>query len=403
MNTAKPELLAAWDNYHRTIEELRHEIERTPRFQNNPEHRAQAVHCLIEAQVMVYNTIIAPRQTQPRVFTHTSLNTLIYSLGQNSGFCRYGVLLLDGHYTYRLTGRVGDVKPMLFQVLSPMLGDPKSVTLGNYELNQFAKPDGSFDVMLSAEKREGCWIQLDANSKFNYVLLRRWFGDWFDDMGEMHIEILDPPAGLPDESEEALASRINVATGYMVYLTREFTIGLYELYLRLTGQKRGEFAYITGESISNDLLGSPSTCYGLAVADCDQDEALIIEGVPPVSDYWSFQLGSVWSKPLDFVNEQVDINMRSITTDPDGKYRIVISHRDPGIRNWLSTVGQREFVIVMRNYNEVGSPKIGAPTMRRIKLTDLSRHLPETTSNISFEQRSRDLARRRKGYELLHH
>jgi hypothetical protein len=69
----------------------------------------------------------------------------------------------------------------------------------------------------------------------------------------------------------------------------------------------------------------------------------------------------------------------------------------------LSTVGQREFVIVMRNYNEVSSSKIKPPSVVTVKLSELEKYLPIWTKRTSPEERQRDLLRRRNGYELLYH
>lgn len=403
MSESHSPLQAAWAAYQARMDQLRQDIEQTDRFRQNPEHRAQAYHCLIEAQAIAYNLVMAPRQSQPRIYTHTALNTLLFSLGQNSGFCRYGFAMLDGRCSYRISGRLGGIKPLLAQLISPMLGDRRSVTRGNYELNRMADASGCFRITLSADAAKAPDIVLDRDSAFNLLFLRRWFADWDDDMGEMQIQIIDPPAVLPAEDEAGFIERLRVAADYASYLIREFTIGLYDLYLNLAGQQRGVMAYIGGESISNDLLGSPSTFYGLAVADCGPDQALIIEGVPPRSDFWSFQLGSVWSRPLDFVNAQTEINMQSVSIDTDGRYRVVVAHDDPGFSNWLSTTGHSEFVIVMRNYNDVSPAATVPPSITRVRRSALCDALPLSSARCSAGERARHLQRRSEGYVRLYH
>lgn len=403
MNPAKPILEEAWDNYYKTLNELLAATQATPRFRERAEHRAQAYHAVFEAQAMAYSQVIAPRQNQPRIYTHTAYNTYILSLGQIASDCRYSCMMLNGKQTYRLTGKIGDTKPTLVQVQSPMLGDANSKTIRNYNLNDLTTEGNPyFEVILSADEREGNWIPLEAGSGFNFVIIRRWFGDWYDDMGEMYIEMLDELEAYDESNEQAMAERINVATNYMAFLVKEFNINLYNMYIKTAGGRKNRFGYIGGEGIADSLIGSPSTYYGLAVADCATDEALIIEGTVPDSDYWGLQLGDVWSKPLDFMHYQTDINMQRVVIDSDGRYRVIVSHRDPGVPNWMNPLGRTEILIVMRNYIEVGKPRVEAPTVERVKFSQLHDYLPEETPTITPGQRKHDLQRRRRGFKRLY-
>src|SRR4029450_1330655 len=66
--TASPALKQAWDEYLATLDQMRVQMEATPRFQNTPEHRAKAYHTLMEMQAMAYNFAVAPRMSHPRVY-----------------------------------------------------------------------------------------------------------------------------------------------------------------------------------------------------------------------------------------------------------------------------------------------------------------------------------------------
>ncbi|MCY4426750.1 MAG: DUF1214 domain-containing protein [Halieaceae bacterium] len=387
----------AWKNFNDSVARAYETIKETPRYKNSPEHRAQALYSIAEAQTMAYNFVIAPRQNNPRIYGTTSWNSYLYTLGQNGPDALYGIMLLNGKQTYRLSGRLGDLKLILFQLHNQILGYPGSKPLGNYDLNDFeVNADGSFEIIMSAEEHPGNWIALDGESEFNFVIVRRWFGEWSDDVGSMDIEMLEPLNGYSEFDEGALAMRLNMAAHFVTFLVEEWSIGLHDLYIKNAGGTN-KLWYMGGEELV-DLLGSPSTSYGLGVFDCAEDEALIIESGLPESAYWSYQLGDVWSKSLDFTHKQTDVNMARAVIDVDGKFRAVVAHQDPGVPNWLDPVSRKEFTIVFRNYRETGDSRIAPPTVKRVKFSEIRDQLPSQTAEISTEERERQLDRRRKGY-----
>src|SRR5688572_21315428 len=133
MAVTNPAVAKAWTLWQSTIEAMREAIEATPRYREQPAHRAQAIHSLIEAQAMAYNMAIAPRTNHPRVWTHTAWNTYLFTLGQQPPDSLHGCLILDGRQTYTLRGRIGDLKIMLLQVYSHMLGLAETKALGNHD------------------------------------------------------------------------------------------------------------------------------------------------------------------------------------------------------------------------------------------------------------------------------
>ncbi|MCY4426814.1 MAG: DUF1214 domain-containing protein [Halieaceae bacterium] len=390
----------AWKNYHDTVQRAYETIKSTTRYKENPDHRAQALYSVAEAQAMAYNFVIAPRQNNPRIYGPTSWNSYLYTLGQNGQDALYGMMALNGKQTYRITGRQGDLKLILVQVHNQVLGYPGAKDIGNYDFNDFEyNDDGTFELLLSASEQKGNWIKLDGGSDFNFILIRRWFGDTGDDMGEMNIEMLEPLENYSEFSEAALARRLDMASYFITFLVEDWTIGLADLYSKNAGGKN-KFWYVRGAELV-DLLGSASPSYGLGVFELARDEALIIESDVPDSAYWSYQLGDIWSKSLDFTHKQTDINTDHAAIDSDGKFRAVVAQRDPGVANWLDPVGRTEFIVVFRNYREIGEERISAPTIKRVKFSEIRDHLPTDTTEISTEERANKLEKRRRGYAKL--
>ena len=51
---------------------------------------------------------------------------------------------------------------------------------------------------------------------------------------------------------------------------------------------------------------------------------------------------------LEYRHRQSSLNQMQLTLEPDGSFRIVVAHSDPGVPNWLDTEGHVEGSIFWR-------------------------------------------------------
>ncbi|MET0985766.1 MAG: DUF1214 domain-containing protein [Steroidobacteraceae bacterium] len=390
-------LRQSWENYHKALDDIRAQTEATPRYLNYPEDRAKAYHALMEVQAMAYNFVVAPRMTHPRIYKNLSWQTNIYTLGQNGPDWDYRNLFVDGKQTYRLSGRVRGSKLTLIQVFNGVFGDPGVKTVGNYNVaDMHVEKDGAFEIILGGSKRADNWIPLDSSVDYQYVFFRFAMADWNDEPAEISIERISPvePGHYRgDEFDEAaMAKRIRRAENFIRYVTGVYNIALHDAYI--AGAK-GTNMLSHRPGTTDGEVGSPSSDYALGTYDLADDEALMLT-MPKAPDgvYWSFQLGDVWSRSLDFGERQSSLNMAQAKLDTDGALRIVVSLRDPGIANWLDTVGRHQGTIVFRNYV---AKTASVPETQVVKFADLLRILPKGTAMVSATERDAALARRRAG------
>ncbi|MCB1288865.1 MAG: hypothetical protein KDB47_14435 [Mycobacterium sp.] len=125
--------------------------------------------------------------------------------------------------------------------------------------------------------------------------------------------------------------------------------------------------------------------------DLAEDQALII--TLPVTDapYLGFQLGSLWYISLDYINHQTSLNGTQAQPDPDGNIRIVVSERNPGVTNWVETLGHRKGFLQFR-WQRVSRPLTAAdgPVVELVDIGQVGRRLPYHNDNKITEWDWRD-------------
>ena len=131
------------------------------------------------------------------------------------------------------------------------------------------------------------------------------------------------------------------------------------------------------------------TCY-FRLAD---DEALLHRGRPPAAKYWSFGVCNFWLESLDYANHQSSLNGHQAAIDSDGVFRAVVAQRDPGIANWLDTVGHPEGSLIYR-WNLADAAPV--PTTRVGKLDAVLDSLPRDTLRVGAAERAAVIERRRE-------
>jgi len=257
---------------------------------------------------------------------------------------RYFFAPLDGARAYRIRGIRGTEVYLAFCVYG---GKPdgewsERVVANVSQRDIIFRPDGSFELVLSPQPpaaRGENWIKLEPDAVC--VISREYYTDPIQARpATFQIEAMDtgaPPAALTDGQ---LARRLRAVATFI----RE-TI---------------EFAPIPPLPAVNILMppmpwsptvrgwGTPDNIYALGAFQLEPDQALLIEGRSPRCAYWGVQLWNRYMQSLDYRYHRVSINHAQAVLEPDGSFRMVIAHRDPGVPNWLDTAGHREGLFFCR-------------------------------------------------------
>ncbi len=304
-----------------------------------------------------------------------------YKWGMECPDCIYVGSALKGGTTYRLWGNRGTARYVGLQVMSGMASSFNAL-IDDFELG----PNGEFEIFVSAEPHDGNWIPLDEGATM--LVVRHFFYDWEHEVPvTMSIE---PVSGSIDAGErssadpKAVMARQVIALGDFLEENLRFFLGFSNPEAPNTFLPPLDGTAMGAAAENRPVIGS----WKLA-----PEEALIIEVTPPEGVYWSYSLGNVWWETIDYGNHQSSLNGFQASVDGDGKVRVVVAHRDPGVANWLDTAGHSEGPIILRCVRTDNAP---VPTTKVVPYERVIGELPADTRRISAVQRAAAIDIRRR-------
>jgi hypothetical protein len=227
--------------------------------------------------------------------------------------------------------------------------------------------DGSFEVILSKEKRGKNWLKIEDETTL--FMVRQTFYDRDNETpAEMKIKVADG-AEAPDPVTPTRVSE-GLKTASM------FVGGASLLFARWAKdmQKHKNKLPVFDPEKSNAAGGDASIIYHHSHWKLAEDEALVIEVMPPACDSWNFQLNNYWMESLDYRYHNVCINKSSAVYDDDGGVQVVVAHENPGMPNWIETCGHHEGTMCWRWYRLAEGAKPVEPTCEVVKLNEWKNH-----------------------------
>ena len=283
----------------------------------------------------------------------------------------YDYVRLDGSRSYRVRGTRGGCVYLAFCTHDEQPDGSPSVGVNLSDRDMQFDDDGSFEIVLSAERPDSApnWIRLAPETRS--MIVRHYYPDRHHERpARYEIEALPEPPPLPPYTEDELAGRL-AAVGSFVFETSSMaaTISVLAALNAVSGDDTAEYAalqVVDGElqaggtasarelaatidpTILSRHLPTPDIQYTGAWWRLREGEALIVEGTPPSCRYWSVQILNRWMESPDYRHQQVSLNNHQVTLNPDGSFRIAIAAEDPGIPNWIRTAGHGEGHVAFR-------------------------------------------------------
>lgn len=277
----------------------------------------------------------------------------------------YHTAELSPDYRYQITGSRGDAEYLGFMLYGRQLNGWNRAAANLSSQSMRFDESGNFTVVLSKEApaEPGLnWLELDDD--IHLIMVRQYYhGRQGKNTADFTIRNLDAPDHEVPGIKE-VAARLGKATDFF----NDTLDGAIALTGMLSGAPNSidpprayspDFGGVFYPTLDNEYYGG-----WLYLKD---DEALVIEGAVPDAPYWSVSLQNHWLQSLDYEHYRVALNDHEITTE-NGRYRIVVSQRQPPAGNWIDTAGRREGLLSIRYQLSRGSEK---PSLTRVPFDQL--------------------------------
>jgi len=386
----------AWDDHTKALAEIRQQWFASG-WAKTPEERDQAMFHVMGIEHTGFNVFVAPRQDYPFFSkTHAFHHPISFTWGLCCPDFHYQFAFLDGARTYRIKGKRGTKRWSEIHVQNEFWGDPKfrQVTildLDNVEMDA----DGNFEIIVSPDRHDGNWIQTQRDENQLLFVMRDAMYDWSNDVpAQVHVELAEGrKQPLKRISDRDLPTRIGKLTNFLRASATHW-IGRNDEIVRDVGVN----TFWMGKE--QNLGGIQHAVYHFMVFDIAADEALVIEAdVPAQSKFWAVQLANLCYDTVDYLNNQSSLNGFQTKVDPDGKARFVLTRDDPGVANWLDTVGNLRGVAAWR---WVYCDKVTVPSVTKVKVAELDRRLHPQTARVSPEERQAIVTARGEGVRRMY-
>lgn len=305
--------------------------------------------------------------------------------------CLYLYATVRGDADYRISGNRGSANHLDIQVNYGHFAAGDISAWGTIDslndLDLDVALDGSFELTVSATEHKGNWLRLAPNAEF--VLVRQYFNDWDTEWpADLIIERLDAEYPAPPPRTDQIAARLERLARWL-----EKSGTLWERMSKAALELPPNTLTVYRPQDSDQRAGLRGQAYGIGNFRCAPDEAVIVEFTPPACRHWSVSLANWYWESLDFATRQTSLNGHQATLDPDGVFRAVIAHQDPGVPNWLDAAGNTKGTIAARFLLADSVPE---PRLRSIQLADLRSELPDDTPRVGSAERAAALERRRR-------
>ncbi|MCZ4583264.1 hypothetical protein O4328_06095 [Rhodococcus opacus] len=292
---------------------------------------------------------------------------------------------------YVVTGRRGTTADLSFQVLSgnyTAAHVPGSVTAFDDREIDIA-PDGSFEVRFGPGESAGRRNYFTLAPGSSQLVVREVYSDWSQQRGTIRIARADTTGTAPGPlTREAVEKRYARAGTALVSRVKTWLQFPEWFYLNLPVNTMTEPRLTPG--------GLATQYSSVGHYELAEDEAIVITVPKADVPYQGFQLGSMWYISLDYVNHQTSLNVAQSQVDPDDHIRLVVSERNPGVANWIATIGHLRGYLQFRwqRVSRELTPDDG-PRIEVVKFDEIHRTLPFHDSNtISPEDFAERIAAR---------
>ena len=277
----------------------------------------------------------------------------------------YQSATISGEYEYRIRGQRGTIHYLDFGTQSDgVAGSGDSSQAGHLDHTDLEMDaDGHFEILLSCEEKPGNWLRMSPDTAM--LIVRQTFLDREKETpADLVIERIGGNGKPSPLTPEFLDAGLGQSAGLVLACSNLFS-GWAQGFKTNHNNELPKF----DDSVSMGAGGDPNICYYHSYWELGPEEALVIESEVPECESWNFQLDNHWMESLDYRYHTIHVNKHTAVYEKDGSVRIVVAHEDPGVPNWIDTVGHARGTMCFRWIRAGEHPQ---PRTRVVKRSEIA-------------------------------
>ncbi|WP_159977426.1 MULTISPECIES: hypothetical protein [unclassified Novosphingobium] len=363
----------------------------------NPLQRADAFRFLTQNLGQAFDLALETREPAfPQIHAFT---TPTMKLGGDVADFTYRQAWIDGKHAYRLTGRKGTARWLNVTVqgerpatipgtdwpsLHEPFGDIPECNMLGHQIE--TDSTGYFELFIGGVPRQRNWLPTTPASR--KLFIREAFDGWDETPTSFTIECLDMDAPRPLPVPARIIEAMDWAGAFVTGLMRDWPEHAWATSRGVCDPRAlNTFPGEVANDVSDTKRGRMAAHM---VWKLEPDEALIVE-MDNHPGFWIFGLGGALMGSMDFLHRPVSYTPSRTSVDGDGVVRLVLSHDDPGVHNWLDTQGFAQGNLTYRNLLTQDAAAFRTILVKRERLMD---HLPTDTGMTTPEERTAMLRER---------
>jgi hypothetical protein len=284
-----------------------------------------------------------------------------------------------GHQ-YRIRGRMNSCEEFALAVREGFRHTDRPATLAELTASDVGIRQGKdFELLLGGEGSEPNRIPLPAGAIM--CSIREYYFDWQPrEPATFTIQCLDVEATPTPSFTESLHEALDLTERSLVF---------WNDYMRDARAKQDDNSFGGKIDVPRGLQLSQ---FGFCFYYLGPDEALVVGCDVPDARYWSFQLyGMHFFRGLD-LGRSTSLNHSQASIGTDGRIHLVVAHHDPGVPNWLDTMGRR---VALLNFRYFWGSSLPAIETRVVPFDHIRAALPVDTPAVDTPTRRQELRARR--------
>ncbi|WTW93769.1 DUF1214 domain-containing protein [Streptomycetaceae bacterium NBC_01309] len=358
-----------------------------PDFPGSPEERAEGFRHLAQQAVCWLTWGVGHLDpADPRFMRQ---NDLLTRWGGPNVDNVYKHARIEAEGTYRIRGLMHSCEEFLLAIRIGNMHQERYGTLHEVTATDLGiAPGDAFEILLGGPEPADPgvrWVPLPEGARM--VAVREYYYDWQEhEPAVLTIERVDRPTAPARLTPGRIAEQLEEARSQF-----ERSITYWNDYQRAARTRGDDNTFIQPRTEPKGLKG---LVYGFCFYRLAPGEALVVECEAPVARYWSYQLYQLgWFEPVESIHRTGGLNHRQTAVDADGLVRVVVTHDDPGVANWLDTEGRSEGMLTFRCAWADNRPE---PKARVVAVDELDAWLPSGSAGgrTTPEERRAHLAAR---------